>query len=180
MDFILPIIMMFTILILFAEDLGKKNFEFVNSLPISKFRFLFVRYLRISLLVFIPYTAMLCLFNHYANKKIENKVSFVRLLELTMPTALFLMALALFVIVLTRKLFYSVIICGSYLLFDASSMGNFLNDKTLFISMYVQKFSPKQISDNRVCFFMLTFVLILSAYLIFRSKIYNQILDRLR
>jgi hypothetical protein len=176
-DFILAIVMMFTILILFSEDFGKDSLEYINSLPISKFHFLLVRFLRMSLFVFVPHMVVLCFFNLYANGMMEKNVGFVELLKLSAPTALFLMSFSLFVMVLTRKLFYSTILVGGYLLLDASSMGNFLGDKTLFISMYVRNFSPKQIADNRTMFFMLSLLLIILACLLFRSKTYERLLN---
>ncbi|MDR1735937.1 MAG: hypothetical protein LBR85_03600 [Oscillospiraceae bacterium] len=177
-DFIMPILMMFTVLLLFSEDFGKGSWQFISSLPVSRLRFLLVRYLRVFMLLFTAQTALLFIFVLRVNNALGTVISLPRILSLTAPTAMFLMALALFSIVMTRRAFYGIIICGGYVLVDASSTGNFFGGHTIFISMYVHGFSPGRIVYNRTLFFVLSLVLVFLACLIFRSKIYARALKR--
>jgi ABC-type transport system involved in multi-copper enzyme maturation permease subunit len=173
-DFILPIFMMFAVLILFAEDFGRGSSDFVNSLPVSRTRFLLGRYLRIAIVMLLPLLAALLAFNLYASGATEKSLSYIDLLWVVAPTPLFLMSLALLSIVVARNLFYASIVCGGYALLDASFRGNFFDGKTLFISQYLRNFSREQIDANRTLYLLLSLAIMILAHIVFCAKPYKR------
>lgn len=175
-DFIIPIIMMFNVLLLFSEDLKDSNVSFTLSLPVSKFYFIIIRYFRLFFLLMIPYIITLYFCHLKINDMVGKSVNFQSYLQITLPSCLFLMGLGVVSVVITRTLFYSAAICGVFILIDASTMGNFFENKSVFISMYLQNFNTNQVYDNRWMYSVLGFLLPFLSYYIFSTKTYDKLL----
>ena len=167
-DILLPVVFMFNIIVLFGDFLDKINGEFIFSLPIKMFDFYWFRILRIVIIFLIPYILFIGLLS------IETELSFFKCLFLSIPNFIFLLGFPAFVITVTKRIFYSFIICCGYIFLDLTSMGYLFENKSLFINIFHAVYTDNEIIYNRLSFAVIGVLLIIISYIIMNLNIYKK------
>lgn len=172
-DIIFPVFSAFTVLLSAAPCFENQSSSFLYTLPVPRAFFIMIRWLRMTGVLLIPNLLSLYILYLSFNETIRNQLVFSDFILLTVPNTVFLSGLALFLVTLCKKTFYSAVILGGYLLSDISTMGMLFGKMTLYINLSPVSYSMGIILNNRLIFLVAGFALVVLSYIIFSSKHYR-------
>ena len=179
LDFLFPLLMAFSIFLLFSATYEDHSGEYLYSLPISRFFLTVGRWSRL-LLTFLPgYVLNLIVCWWAGNPMIKyawgmDPIPLWYWVRNSMPSVLFVCGLALFLMVVGKKLFYAVTILGGLLLVELLSDGLLLGKWTFFFNLRGDYYTLDILVQNRVFYSIAGIVLALLAYILSTANFYKK------
>jgi|GEM_PF-4457776 len=162
-DFLFPIFAALNFLIMFSNNFENQTYRYVNSLPVRNI--VFFRWIRLYIAMSVPYIISLYI-THINIKGSRINMTFADSVFLSFPNFLFLCSCSVFLMVVFRRIFYSIILLGGYVLLDMSSVGSFTENSSLFVNVY-GRYHWNEIFWNRIAYLIISIILFsLSCFLV--------------
>lgn len=170
-DLVLPLFMLFSVLLTFSGDFSGGTDEFLRTLPVRNIPLISARFFRMAGFCCVCYLAVLtCVY--FAAEKCGYAVNFANLALLTFPNEVFAGALAMFVIAVVGNIFFATAFTCGYFIVEIMSHGIFSKSLLLFINLYGQAYSIRQIERNRIFYLAASAVLCAATVLILKYRAY--------
>ena len=179
LDFLLPLLMAFSIFFLFSSSIEDHSGEYLYSLPTSRLFLTLGRWSRL-VLTFLPGYALSLVACWWVGNPIilhswgMDPLPLWYWVRNSVPSVLFLCGLALFLMVVGKKLFYAVTILGGLLLAELLSEGILLGKWTFFFNLRGDYHTLEILIQNRIFYSIAGLGLALLAYGISAMNYYRK------
>ncbi len=174
-EIFLPLPFIIIVMNLFINDLDFNSFQILITFPISRAYMIIYRYIRIFIVFSLIYIPTVINMTYTLNLDLTNRgfepMSSLKVLLKTLPTIFFMGSFALLVVVITRKIFYTLSIALGYYFFELLSRGMFTKKFMLFINNF-SGYSEDTIIRSRMVLFIIGLVFLIVSLGVIKTKKY--------